>query len=416
MKKLAAAVILLAACSSGGNGAEDTVPPPHTLIAYLTPERNVEVLEPTSGTVQAITTDAGNTRRYTQPTWAPDGTRLAFVRLGPAPSDGPIQADPGRFVRAGLEAQASDPSAVHIASVETGEVSVIETPFAAFYLYWSPDGQKIAMLGNDLEFGRQGLLLVDVVAGSVRRLDSGQPYYFAWSPDSDRLLVHAEDRALYYLELDGSTTPLDQQPGTFTAPHWVGDSQLYPVFEGDEQALNVFTVDGRVERRSATPPAAVVFVLNPDGRRVAHLPIADGVVDPFRLGPLFVEDGGRTTQVATEAAAFFWSPAGERLLYLTGSLGGPVRWNLWDGEETTPFEAFTPTGTFIQQYFPFFGQYANSLTFLSPDGQSFTFAGTIEGRGEGIWVQDVAAGARARKVADGVFSTWSPPLGGVLER
>jgi hypothetical protein len=191
---------------------------------------------------------------------------------------------------------------------------------------------------------------------------------------------------------------------------------LYPTIEGDVQALNVFSVDGRVERRSATPPAAVAFALNPDGQRVAYIPIAEGLADPFRLGPLIVDDAGQTTRVAEEAAAFFWSPEGDGLLYLTGSLTEQARWNLWDGKETTPFERFVPTSTFIQQYFPFFGQYANSLSFLSPEGTSFTFAGTIEGRGTGIWVQEVATGVRARKVADGVFSTWSPLLGGVLER
>ncbi|NNJ48535.1 MAG: hypothetical protein HKP18_11980, partial [Acidimicrobiia bacterium] len=72
------------------------------------------------------------------------------------------------------------------------------------------------------------------------------------------------------------------------------------------------------------------------------------------------------------------------------------------------FERFTPSRTFVQQYLPFFGQYANSLTFLSPDAGSFTFAGTIEGRGEGIWVQTIAADTPAELIGPGRFSTWSP--------
>ncbi len=85
-----------------------------------------------------------------------------------------------------------------------------------------------------------------------------------------------------------------------------------------------------------------------------------------------------------------------------------LRWNVWDGTVSIEFEPFVPTRTFLAQYLPFFGQYANSLSFFSPDGGSFTFAGSIEGRGEGIWVQQVDGGAPAALVAPGEFSTWAP--------
>ena len=253
-------------------------------------------------------------------------------------------------------------------------------------------------------------LVADCKHRSVERLDSGQPYFFAWSPDSDRLLVHAENRRLYYLGLDGSRTDVDRQPGSFSAPQWLETSQLYPIVENEEPTLAIFDDNGDLRRRIATVPVAVAFGFSADGDRVAYIPVGDGATT-FVVGPLLVETDGEVTEVAEEAAAFFWSPVGDGLLYLTDAStaeSSAVRWNLWDGEQTTPFEPFVPTGTFLQAYLPFFGQYANSLTFLSPDGTSFTFTGTIEGRGEGVWVQEVAGESPARLVAEGVFSTWSP--------
>ena len=408
MKKLLAFLLILAACSSGGGG-NDGPPPSPARIAYVTQQGNIEVVEPDTGTVLALTTDGRASRLYTQPTWSPDGSRLAFVRSGPVGSEPGIQAGDAGFARVGLEAQAGT-SAVHIVTIETGEVAIVDTPFPPFYLYWSPDATKIAMLGNDVEFGRQGLLLLDVSAGSASRLDSGQPYFFAWSPDSDRLLVHAENRVLYYLDVDGSRTDLSDEPGPFSAPHWAGDAQLYPVANGDQQALSLFDNDGDVLRRVATIPAAVALGLSGDGERIAYIPVGEEA-NPLVLGPLLVETNGETVEITDEAAAFFWSPSGEQLLYLTEAAATDsfaLRWNVWDGETITTFQPFVPTGTFFQAYFPFFGQYANSLTFFAPDDAAFTFTGSIEGRGEGVWVQDIEPGAPARLVASGVFSTWSP--------
>ena len=143
---------------------------------------------------------------------------------------------------------------------------------------------------------------------------------------------------------------------------------------------------------------------------MAYIEIATGA-NPFALGPLLVESPAGTAEIADLAAAFFWSADGSQLLYLTPDAGADdfgLRWNSWDGSTSIEFERFTPTRTFVQQYLPFFGQYANSLTFLSPDADWFTFAGTIEGRGEGIWVQPIEANAGAELIGPGEFSTWAP--------
>ncbi|MBT8164533.1 MAG: hypothetical protein HKO82_12445 [Acidimicrobiia bacterium] len=401
--------LALAACSGGSGDAvpELSDPPATSLIAIVGEDGNIMTYDPVTAVVAPVTANAGPQRLYSQPTWSPDGTRLAFVENS-APVTG-IQAS-GGFARVGLSAQQASPGSVHIATVAGGDAVVVTTPFSPFYLYWSPDGSQLAFLGNDLVNGRQGFGLIDTTTNVAERADSGQPYYFAWAPQSDRLLVHAANSELYYLALDGSKQPLSQIPGSFSAPSWVGSTQLFPVREGRRQILRLFDEDERARRDATDFGDGVALGLSPDEDRVAHITIDPGA-NPFALGPLIVDTPTGAIEIAELAAAFFWSSDGSQLLYLTPDAAADefgLRWNTWDGATSIAFERFTPSRTFVQQYLPFFGQYANSLTFLSPDAGSFTFAGTIEGRGEGIWVQTIAADTPAELIGPGRFSTWSP--------
>ena len=413
MKHLAVLILLLASCSSNGATAtttagQSTPAEPDARIALVADDGNIALYDPATGSTRRLTTDAGPGRRYGQPTWSPDGSRLAFVGSTPTISGPGIEA--GTMARTVTEAQQPGQAAIHITTVADGVTAVIETPFLGFYLYWAPDGSKLAFLGNDLSIGRQALGLIDVEPETVRSIDTGQPYYFAWSPASDRLLVHARNNDLYYLGLDGTRTELGATPGAFSAPHWVGTTQLFPVQVGDGQELTLFDADGTVRRRTPAGARGLALALSPDEERVAYIELAADA-NPFTLGALRVESDDAVTEVADQAAAFFWGPQGEQLLYLTGDVSGEqfsFRWNIWDGETTTAFESHTPSRTFLQQYFPFFGQYANSLTFFAPDGSSFTFSGAIDGRGEGVWLQDINSDVLAVLISDGEFSTWAP--------
>jgi TolB protein len=148
-----------------------------------------------------------------------------------------------------------------------------------------------------------------------------------------------------------------------------------------------------------------LFEPSPDGARVAYrLDAPDGTETGVYVQSL---DGGPATRVTrTDTIAFFWSPAGDRLLLLTGDPNsGPFRWRVWQGRERFVGDTFVPSPTFLRDYLPFFDQYAQTITPWAPDGSAFAYAGLHEGE-SGIWVQPLA-GPR-RLIGDGAFVTWTP--------
>ena len=109
--------------------------------------------------------------------------------------------------------------------------------------------------------------------------------------------------------------------------------------------------------------------------------------------------------------AFFWSPDGTKLAFLAVERVGDsvqLRWRVWDGTETRAFGALTPSRVFLEEYLPFFDQYAQSMTLWSPDSTAFAYAGANEEGVSGIWVQELAGNKLPVRVSDGVFVAWSP--------
>jgi hypothetical protein len=118
---------------------------------------------------------------------------------------------------------------------------------------------------------------------------------------------------------------------------------------------------------------------------------------------------------ATQQAAltFCWSPVGGTLLALVPTAAGPdtVRfgWQVFDGRDERPLPGFhLPTQEVLQEYAPFFTQYALSTTPWAPDGSAIAYASAgPNGLGQ-IVVEPIDA--EPVVVADGVFVTWSPAL------
>ena len=405
---LTAAVLVIAGCSaeavrSQANrlvaqarlaseaGAVPESPANRVLIAGA--DGNLFLAAPDGSERFALTTDASNGRRYVQPTWAPDGQRIAWARL-----DGQ---------RSFLETSRFDGS-------ERTELAV---PFLPFYIYWSPTSDRLAYLSNwmSLDQPSMALRLFDVVEGAAKTLAEGAPFYFSWAPDGQRLLTHIGNERVEVQSIDGAQESLLISGGVFPAPQWAPDGErlVYATADTGSQRLIVTDTSGQELTELTDYPGRISFSLSGDGSRLAYV-VTERESTSSTFGPLYVVDvESRRTRELTDnpVLAFYWSPAGDKLAYLglefvQGRLG--LRWYVWDGRQSTPYAAYFPSRTFLDSYLPFFDQYAQSHRVWSPDGDAFVFTGTLEDGRSGVWVQSVVEGSAPVLVGSGVFAAWSP--------
>ena len=354
---------------------------------------NLFLVAPDGSERFALTTDASGSRRYLQPTWAPDGQRIAWARL-----DGQ---------RSFLETSRFDGS-------ERTELAV---PFLPFYIYWSPTSDRLAYLSNwmTLDQPSMALRLFDVVEGAAKTLAEGAPFYFSWAPDGERLLTHIGNERVEVQSIDGAQESLLISGGAFPAPQWApdGDWLVYAAADDGSQRLIVTDTAGQEVAELTDYPGRISFSLSGDGNQLAYV-VTDRDSSSSTFGPLYVVevDSRRTREVTDNpVVAFYWSPTGDKLAYLGvefvgGRLG--LRWYVWDGRQSVPYAAHFPTRTYLDSYLPFFDQYAQSHRVWSPDGDAFVFTGTLEDGRSGVWVQPLAEGNEPVLVGPGVFAAWSP--------
>jgi Tol biopolymer transport system component len=325
-----------------------------------------------------------------QPSWSPDGARIAWVRL------------------------AGDGTSADVATAAADGTRPTETPVAAapFYLSWDPTSSRIVYLGGsasaDIELG-----LVDVAAGNEAiPLDAGSPFYFSWNPSGRQLLVHVGTDRLDRLAIDGTLTTVGDRPGIFNVPVWTSNGRtfVYAAQTGSGQRLVAYDIDADRSETLVRFDGAINFVVSPDGRRVAFQVVRDQNV----VVPLSVLDRrtGAVERVETgPAVAFFWSPTGTKLLSLVPELGGDrtsFRWGVWERGSSFATGRFVPSLEFSREYLQFFEQYAQSMSLWSPDGSAFVYAGSSESGEMGVWIQPASPDAAPVLVADGVFASWSP--------
>jgi TolB protein len=330
-----------------------------------------------------------------QPTWAPDGSRVAWVEI------------------------ANSGSTLVTSLVDGSEPTRAPVDFAPFYMSWDPTSSLVAFLGSGSAGIEMGIVDVGGGGAEAEILDAGEPYYFSWAPEGDRMIVHVGTDRLEQLDLAGEGTALGDAPGVFQAPQWSagGDSVLYVSGGSDGQHLVLSNPDGSARQEILDFDGFLSFGLSSDGARIAYRAFGeapDAIVAGLSAAPRaqdgelgVIELGSEDPNIIDDRTvlAFFWSPQGDQLLFLTTENGG-FNWNVWDGSAVTTFDSFTPSGVFGRNYLPFFDQYSQSMTLWAPDGSAFTYAGVADGE-DGIWVQDLDGGDPVL-VGEGQFASWSP--------
>lgn len=386
-------------------------------IAFTGNDNNMWLVSPSGERLRRLTEDG---RRYRFPTWSPDGTRLAF-----------------------LGQDEENDTVLYISPSARPAPTIVYQRDSSnpFYLYWAPDSQAVTFLTQ--EPAGMAMRLVDIRQPERSRLlGRGAPFYWVWSPESDRLLMHvggsrdtSSNAHISFLDnrQDAQRVEIDQAPGAFQAPGWAADGQtvFYVGDDGEEEAIYRSTVDTFEQDKITDVTGFAFMTVSPDDSAIAYLQFEPGTRPPFGQAYL-VDTAGRNRQQITDdlVASMYWSPDGQKLALLSISRvnDGPsaelhkvagraaplpqaiqLRW--WIYEVATgnlePLVSFAPTPAFLQTV-PFFDQYHLSITFWAPDSRYFVVTEQAGEADEGrVWVYDTTGEEKARQIGDGRLAVWS---------
>lgn len=390
-------------------------------IAFVDPLGRLGTVAPDGSDERLLTGDGA---LFLFPAWSPDGTRLAAV--------GQVDDGPGVFaVEDAIEAEVT-PLFVNRTNVP-------------IYLYWSPAGDVVSFITNHEE----GIALYLAPAdGSeeARLLATGAPFYWHWRPSGDELLMHtgaaASDARLAFVGAEDGEAGEDlARPGFFQAPGISANGRYlaWAEVDGGVRWLVVRPEEGdggeRLPHRGAV---AMGWSPNPESAKLAFIsPVGTderpvlGFQGPLRV--LDAESGEVDVLSPHSVLAFFWSPEGSQIAYLTlageedgmqvAGWRGPLarrskgaaqrnglQLTLWVADvasgRSTQLLTFRPTPIYLTQFLPFFDQYALSHRVWSPDGTALVLPVAGDGSaGEGIYVVPVN-GDGARRVTDGDIAFW----------
>lgn len=416
MRKLAvglSVVMALVACAQAEDPKEITpqaAPPaagPEILDLLLVTgsDGRVTVLNPDGTSVRELRGPTGPGHPSLQPTWAPvsvDGRRLAaWTELG----------EDGSF-------------SIALGDVDSGEVTRYPSPVAPFYYYWSPDATLLAFLGQEA-FSPLEMGVLDYRRDSVEIIATGQPFYFDWRSDSGAIVTHVGE-SLSLMTLTGEAWSSEDIPirvGRFQAPAWLSEDRLVVITPSSPGSVQVSLGvapnaqdDNSARQRlilSDLEAGSVLTLADLEGPAIFEPdPTGKWVAVYDYSGPLRVLDlssGSETVVTESEVAAFEWSPAGDRLLFMkVDRQARALEPRVWDGRDTLDFPSFIPSRVWVVQYLPFWDQYSRSLTLWSPTGDAFTYPGMSSLNAENqIFVQHLDE-PQPVTVGNGVFASWSP--------
>jgi Tol biopolymer transport system component len=288
---LVGVVLVVRAFGGHEQQTEPATPVDNGLIAFVSEVPSDLYEGATQGEIFAMNPDGTGRIRLTRdpgafdedPAWSPDGTRIAFVKLGDL-------ASPGIYV---MNADGSGPR--WILEDSTGPTSPS----------WSPDGTSIVFesgLGEERTgSGDRDVFVAEVATGELRRLtsDPARDEYPALSPDGSRIAFTRQSRGdadIYVMNVDGSSvTQLTSGHGVDLRPAWSPDGRQI-VFERDGDVY-VANADGSDLTNLTEGPAEDRDpVWAPDGTWVGF--VRDGdiyVIDP---------DGGSISRLTTDGAGY----------------------------------------------------------------------------------------------------------------
>ncbi|MBP7997763.1 MAG: PD40 domain-containing protein [Chloroflexi bacterium] len=383
-------------------------------IVYIDADGQIITIAPDGQDARQIT--EGNLR-FQFPAWSPDGQHLAAIA-------GNRQGG-GVFV---LEDVADSPQIELYRNSSNYPI----------YLYWSPNGQQVSFLAGHEEEG-SALHLANADGSTTNTLVStGSPFYWDWLNDGLQLFVHSgvtgNGARLTLMDTAGNADAVNlAEPGYFQSPGLsatgrylaygsVANNQHRLVIQDRETQEEVSVQHQGFVALSWSPVAEQLAFTSPMNREdVSFGPLrlmtaTTGAVQELDTGPVF---------------AFFWSPDGQAIAYLTFpstqmedevQLPGKGVWarpqlqhdelqlelrvvNVATGQRRILLQ-FAPTDLFLTQFLPFFDQYALSHSLWSPTSDALVLP-ALDKEGDPYLLIAPLDGSLPRPLAEGVMAFWS---------
>jgi TolB protein len=355
------------------------------------------------------------------PAWSPDGSHVAAI--GQDASHGMVFVVDDRATR----------------SSDAAPIVAVRPDQNPIYLYWSPDGRRLAFLTSEPD----GLALQVVAAdgsGPTAVVRRGQPLYWDWI-DGTHLLVHSGgaglDAFLGEVGLDTpDVSPIGVAVGPFQAPGISSDGRYraYVVAGAGQSASVVVEARDGSARHATAILGASALGWSPEAAQLAYLAPAQPVGLPVGSLRLIDAGSGATRLLLDEqVVAYFWAPDARTIAALrivlpshdnevaiaaiapigAGPLaesGGLTLGLAFVDVETGTVRSERPvrlSDTVVRQFLPFFDQYALSHRLWSPASKAIVLP-LVDDTGTAHITIVPADGSAPRQVADGVAAFWSP--------
>ncbi len=264
---------------------------------------DIYIMDGNGENLRRLTTNKGEEM---EPTWSPDGTKIAYAAISQGVGDGdPVNGNNGLFV---------------INSDGTGEEQLYGLGIHNFVRYpdWSPDGSRIAFtylsIKENSAEDRNGIAVLDLESRVVTQLTSDScPRCFAsgspsWSPDGSRIVFAAyrnNSDDIWIMNADGSGQEKIYSGGMM--PDWSPDGlEIVFVSPPDEPKIYIMKInDGSITQITKDPSfrdyqpdwspdgnrivfargvvgmgGVQIYTMNKDGSKQTHLPISEHSESP----------------------------------------------------------------------------------------------------------------------------------------